>query len=211
MQASADSGVRKGGTGVHYRIDGADCLMEVGGGWSDFAVANAGSTLVPDMVLGRSLWDYVSDLTTRQLYRTILRHVRSDGVPVRFRFRCDGPTMRRLLEMEITPVESGHVAFQVVPVAETARPVVPLLDVAHKVARGGQLLMCGWCQDVRLPDHRWVRAEDAVAALGLFEGVAIPTVSHGICPTCNDELAGALLDPTIAESGGVTLGDWSVG
>jgi hypothetical protein len=199
------------GPSILYRIDGADCFMEVGGAWGAFADANEGPELAPELVLGRSLWDYVGDLTTRQIYRTMLRHVRADGRPVRFRFRCDAPTVRRLLAMEIAPVDSGHVRFSVTPVAEADRPSVPLLEAEHKVERGGQLLMCGWCQDVRLPGDRWVRAEDAVAALGLFEGVAIPTVSHGICPTCNDELAGALVDPSIAESGGVTLGDWSVG
>ena len=199
------------GPSVSYRIDGADCFMDVGGAWSDFAEANEGTELAPEMVLGRSLWDYIGDLTTRQLYRTMLRHVRSDGLPVRFRFRCDAPTVRRLLAMEIAAIDSGHVCFTVSPVAEVERSPVPLLEGSHKVARGGQLLMCGWCQDVQLGDDRWVRAEQAVAALGLFEGEAIPTISHGICPSCHDELTGALLDPTIAESGSATLGDWRVG
>lgn len=193
---------------VIYRIDAADCFMEVGGAWSDFAEANEGDQLAPEMVLGRSLWDYVGDLTTRQLYRTMLRHVRSDGLPVRFRFRCDAPSVRRLLAMEIAPVDSGHVRFTVTPVAEAERPSVPLLEGEHKVTRGGKLLVCGWCQDVQLPSHRWVRAEQAVAALGLFEGVAVPKVSHGICPSCHDELTGALLDSSVSESGSVTLGDW---
>lgn len=196
---------------VRYRIDGADCFMEVGGAWDRFAAQNEGVELAGESVLGRSLWDYVGDLTTRQLYRTILRHVRSDGRPVRFRFRCDGPTVRRLLAMEVALADSGHVAFTVTPLAEVERPRVPLLDVAHKVSRGGDLVMCGWCQDVQLPGPRWVRAEQAVAALGLFEGAAMPRVSHGICPACHDELTGALLDPGIAESGSVSLGDLRTG
>lgn len=210
MQANLETTATTDGPSIVYRIDGADYLMEVGGSWNDFAESNEGPELVADAVLGRSLWDYVGDLPTRQLYRTMLRHVRSDGIPVRFRFRCDGPTRRRLLEMEIAPVEGGHVRFSVVPVAEAARPAVPLLDGAHKVARGGQLIMCGWCQDVQLPGNRWVPAERAVEALGLFEGTDVPTVSHGICSDCHDELTGALLDPSLSESGSVTLGDWTV-
>ncbi len=211
MQANSETTASTADPAILYQIDGADNLMEVGGHWSEFAEANEGTDLVPARVLGRSLWDYVGDLTTRQLYRTILRHVRNDGAAMRFRFRCDGPTMRRLLAMEIAPVGSGCVRFSVVPVAEAPRPPVPLLDVEHKVARGGQLLMCGWCQDVLLPGNRWVRAEQAVEALGLFEGVEVPTISHGICPGCHDELTGALIDPTLAESGDVSLGDWNVG
>lgn len=193
---------------LHYQVDDADRLTEVGGTWSDFADANAGSALAPESVVGRLLWDYVGDPTTRHLYRTMLKQVRQYSMPVRFRFRCDSPTLRRLCSMELTAQDGGHVRFGVQTVRLESRAAVPLLKAEHTVASGGFLTLCGWCQDVHLPGDRWVAVEEAVSALQLFEATAIPLVSHGICPTCNDRLMGMLDDADLSAGGSVTLGLW---
>lgn len=208
MSAHADPRPVAGPPRLHYEVDDVDRLTEVGGAWSDFADANEGSTLTSQLVVGRLLWDYVGDPTTRHLYRTMLKQVRQYAVPVRFRFRCDSPTLRRLLAMELSARDGGHVRFDVETVRLESRPAVPLLKEGHRVASGGFLTLCGWCQDVQLPDDRWVAVEEAVVALKWFEEAAIPLVSHGICPTCNEQLMGLLEDSELSATGSVTLGRW---
>ena len=52
---------------ILYRLNDRDEIVFVNDVWSEFATANDGRHLVPSQVLGRSLWDFITDLTTRQL------------------------------------------------------------------------------------------------------------------------------------------------
>ena len=190
---------------VQYRIDHEDRLAEVNDGWLAFAKANGGQALQPSQILGRPLWDYLADATTRQLYHAMVQRLRQGGPPVRFRFRCDAASRRRLLAMEITADRAGGARFSVTSVLEEPRPSVPLLEPEHR--REGRLLaMCGWCKRSRLPSGAWVEVEEAVQALSLFGGGPLPGVTHGICPPCYTAIAGALEDPAVGATGTVTVG-----
>lgn len=191
-----------------YRIDATDRLVEVGGAWHDFARANAGRGLDAETVIGRLLWDYIGDPTTQQLYRAMVRQVRADALPVRFQFRCDSPTMRRLLAMEVTALADGHVQFGVARVREESRATVPLLEGVQGIATDRVVTMCSWCQDVKVPVERWVAVEEAVSLLGLFAEATTPLLSHGICPNCNAQLTEMLNDADLSVGGSVTLGSW---
>jgi hypothetical protein len=74
--------------------------------------------------------------------------------------------------------------------SEEAREVVqPLLQVGTR--RGDETLtMCGWCDRFEV-DGEWVEIEDAAARLELFNRPELPTISHGVCPSCNETLLAA--------------------
>ena len=166
---------------IQYTLNDADEIVEVNDDWDVFATANGAPHLAAGQVLGRSLWDFVTDDTTRLLYRDVLARVRRDRA-VRFTFRCDAPDCRRQLEMEVSAAPRGGATFCVRTVAEETRPPQALLDPAHP--RSGQLLRaCGWCKKVDL-GGRWAEVEQAVDVLGLFHHAALPQVTHGICDDC---------------------------
>ena len=188
-----------------YRIDTDDRLAEFNDAWLAFAEANEGQALHPSSALGRSLWEFLADDTTIHLYQVMVQRLRDGGPPIRFRFRCDAPRTRRLLAMEITAEDRGSVRFSVTSSFEESRPPVALLEPAH--SREKRLLtMCGWCKRVRLPADRWVEIEKAVEELRLFEGVPMPTVTHGMCPPCYEAIIGAIRDRALGAAGTVTLG-----
>ncbi|MES2305785.1 MAG: hypothetical protein V4558_09760 [Gemmatimonadota bacterium] len=188
---------------VRYRIDFNDCLTDVNEGWSIFAAENGGGMLEPARVLGRPLWDFFADPTTIALYRGMVKRVRDGGLPVRFQFRCDAPSTRRGLAMEITADGEGGVVFQVTSVWEQGRAAMLLLDSDHPRA-DTLLTICGWCKRVRLGDDSWVEIEAAVTVLGLFGGAPLPQLTHGMCPSCSTILLGALED---SDAGAVVVGD----
>lgn len=190
---------------VVYRIDHEDRLAGFNDGWLAFAGANGGQELEPLRILGRPLWDFLADLTTKHLYRSMVQRVRQGGRPVRFRFRCDAASRRRLLAMEITADMVGGAQFRVTSVQEEPRQSVPLLEPEH--GREARLLsMCGWCKRILLPTDGWVEVEEAVGALGLFGGAPLPGITHGMCPTCYSAIAGELDDPAGGAAGTITLG-----
>ena len=190
---------------VSYRIDAADRILTVDDGWVSFAEGNDGDQLLPPGILGSLLWPWIADSTTSQLYRDLIRRVRNGRGPVRFRFRCDAPDERRLLQMQITSANGGEVQFETNLLVSQPRPPVALLDSTAARSRE-PLTICGWC--MRIPDAfgTWLEIEMAIVRLELFEGRALPMLSHGMCPTCCDAMLTVVADPKLAASGDVTVG-----
>jgi hypothetical protein len=175
---------------VAYEVDASDRLTHVNAAWSLVAEAGGAAHLAESRVIGRSLWDFIGDATTRQLYAAILERVRS-GVPIAFDFRCDTPTRRRRLQMRLTGRPARGVAFDVSMVEAEDRPSVALLDPAQE--RGPEtILMCGWCKRVPLPTGGWVEIEDAVPVLAVLDRVPPPAITHGMCPACYDRISSQL-------------------
>lgn len=167
---------------IVYRLNSRDEFVYFNEEWVNFAVANDASGLLPERVLGRLLWDFITDQTTRQIYQEILDRVHA-GRPVRFNFRCDAPEHRRYMEMDIARCDGGEVQFQVRTVREEERPRQGLLD--WHAPRAGELLrICGWCKRVDIGEGRWGEVEEAVTAFRLFERLALPRLTHGMCEAC---------------------------
>jgi hypothetical protein len=118
----------------------------------------------------------------------LLRRVRGELGSVDLPFRCDGPTVRREMDIRIASQASGRfVVFSAQLLVEEQRDEFqPLL--AAGTPRGEETLtMCGWC-DRFLVEGEWVEVEEAVARLGLFQ---LPAIDHGVCPDCTEMLIAA--------------------
>jgi hypothetical protein len=179
---------------IVYRVDAGDTLTFVNDAWDRFAAENDAPDVAGGAVRGRPLWDFVSDPTTRQLYRILLARARS-GHLVRFAFRCDGPRRRRRMEMTMAPAGKGEVEFTSRVLADRARAEMPLLR--RDAQRHEELITtCGWCKRIRV-EARWVEVEEAVAAWGLFEQPVRPMLTHGICETCLHEMTALAVEMSV--------------
>ena len=174
---------------LSYAIDDQDRLIKVNDGYYRFAEENgwdgAGGSL------GRSLWDFVAGHEVRKLQRLLLRRVRDELREVELPFRCDGPDVRREMDIRIVADRSGRVVMFSARLnrEEEREESQPLLDV--EVPRGQDLLqMCAWC-DRFLVEGEWVEVEEAAKRLGLFRRSEMPALDHGICPSCNETLLAA--------------------
>jgi hypothetical protein len=167
---------------VSYHLDQRDEIAWVSDSWHAFAVANDAPELAPERVRGRSLWDFIADPTTAHLYEQILARVRRDEA-VRFNFRCDSPTQRRMMEMTIRLRSDRLVEFATLLLqVEERSPVMLLARSAPRSER--RLGACGWCSRIKLDEDRWVSAEIVVRELRLFEQERVPQLAHGICVAC---------------------------
>jgi hypothetical protein len=167
---------------VRYRIDEQDRIVEVDAAWGAVAVRNGAQELGSERVLGRRLWDFISDTSTHALYEQILRRVRQGRV-LRFTVRCDGPAVRRVLELSIRPVNAELIEFETHTVSADPREHVPLLD--RNEARADDFLhACAWCARIEVGGDDWREVEEAAAHLRLFERAQLPQLSHGICAVC---------------------------
>lgn len=177
-----------------HSIDRDDVIVHLNEDWLAFGRENGAPWGSVDEVLGRSLWSFISDEETRQLYHAVLERVRAGAPPIRLPFRCDAPHRRRFMEMGVGSAGDGTVWFRSRLLREEPRRPVTLLD--PWTDRGPETVrMCGWCKQVWLEEGRWVEAEVAMAALELFALSPPPQLIQGTCPACydtvRDEIAAA--------------------
>lgn len=165
---------------VSYRLDDRDDIVFVSDSWGPFATANGAPGLAAG-VLGHSLWDFVGEITTRQLYRDLIARVRT-GRTAAFDYRCDAPERRRFMHMTMRPCDRHGVEFESVTLrTEGRRPVA----IAARSADPAQRLLriCSWCKRVDV-GRAWDDIETAVSRLGLFAAGAPPALTHAICAPC---------------------------
>jgi hypothetical protein len=169
---------------ITYSIDQSDVITGVADDWVSFAQANAAAHLIDDVV-GRSLWDFVSGVTTRHVYRELLAHIRA-GRTITFGYRCDSPDLRRFMQMTMACGANGVVTFDSVNV-RTERRVPPLRTLVSGKATDPGLAMCSWCKRVDV-SGAWEEVEVAIQRLGLFAEIDAPLITHAMCPTCYQEM-----------------------
>ncbi|HXR30647.1 MAG TPA: hypothetical protein VN752_05865 [Solirubrobacterales bacterium] len=174
---------------LSYAIDEQDHLIKVDDGYYRFAEENGWPEASTS--LGRSLWDYVAGHELRKLQRMLVRRIRDEVGHVELPFRCDGPAVRREMDIRIVARPGGRVVlFSARLRSEQAWDAPqPLLDA--DAPRGGDTLeMCGWCDRFEV-DGDWIEVEEAARRLQLFNRSELPAISHGICPPCNALLLAA--------------------
>lgn len=168
---------------VRYRVDAGNRIIAVNDAWDRFAEANDGHHLLGAAVVGMPLFNYITDPTTRLLYTTMLDRVRGRRMPLLIHFRCDAPSVRREMTLEMRAEADSAVEFVVQTQREDTREAVSLLDA--NASRDGRIVrMCGWCKRVQLPSHVWIEVEEAIGPLEIFAAATVPMLSHGICERC---------------------------
>jgi hypothetical protein len=174
---------------LSYAIDEQDHLIRVDEGYYRFAEENgwneAGSSL------GRSLWDYVSGDEMKKLQRLLVRRIRDGVGDVELPFRCDGPDVRREMNIRIVARPGGRVVLFSSRLRSEQERDLPQRLLDPRTPRSNEVLaMCGWCDRFEVGGE-WVEVEEAAKRLGLFNRSELPALSHGICPDCNEMLLAA--------------------
>jgi len=164
---------------IVYKINDLDELTYLSPGWDGFAAANDGPEVAAEKVLGRRLWEFISDETTLSLYREMVDQAHA-GRHLEFRFRCDSPTSCRQMSMNIAKGADGQIQFISKTLREDERPAADLLD-ATLPRIGGLLKNCGWCKRMDIGAGLWSEIEEAANAFSLFERTSLPPLSHGMC------------------------------
>jgi hypothetical protein len=174
---------------LSYAIDEEDHLIRVDEGYYRFAKENgwneAGTTL------GRSLWDFVAGDEMKRLQRLLVRRIREGVGDVELPFRCDGPDVRREMNIRIVARPGGRVVlFSARLRSEQARDLPQLLLDPATPRSEETLRMCGWCDRFEVGGE-WVEVEEAARQLELFNQPELPKIDHGICPECSGLLLAA--------------------
>ena len=170
-----------------YTIDAGDMIVSVDGSWSLFARENEGQAAATRRVLHTSLWNHISGLENRMIYKEILDGVRETLRPVRFPFRCDAPDCRRDLEMVISPLPHRACRFQTLLIHAEPRPRLHFLD-PHAHRTGLAVLVCNWCMRVEDLQGKWIELDKAIRVMRLEKAREPAVPAFTICPDCLDSV-----------------------
>ena len=165
-----------------YSVDADNQLDSVSSDWLSFARENQASHLNADTVIDQPLFHFVTGWETQQLYKMIFDRVRHTRRRVVIPFRCDSPSLRRFMELVVSPCADGHLQLTGRLVRQEEREPVPLFD--SSVSRTQDfIVVCSWCKRVEVSE-RWLDVELALRQLELFNETCLPQISHGICAEC---------------------------
>lgn len=165
-----------------YRIDAEDKIINVNEEWLSFASEN-GTQFTNDLITKKTLWDFISDQETVHLYKIMLQKVRQKKKRLKVPFRCDSPSVRRFMVLEMFSPDGGSVDFSSHILKQEKRKSIKLLE--SNVERSNKTVrMCSWCKKMKVSETTWVEVEEAVQTLNLFELEKFPILTHTICPEC---------------------------
>jgi hypothetical protein len=169
-----------------YRVGEDNRITYVSSDWNSFARRNGAPDLLAEAVVGQPLNRFVAGPETRHLYEIILARVRRTRHGILVKFRCDTPSYRRFMELQVSPWTDGQLQFESRLVRGEDREPVPLMG--SSVSRSDEFLtICSWCKRISV-SSAWVEVEDAVEQLALFHSDRLPNLTHGVCPECKDRV-----------------------
>jgi len=175
-----------------YQIDNNDRIVSVSSNWCSFAKAN--DSVVSqnlETVLGHELWEFIQDIETRHLYKEVLKRARCGVHAGNIPFRCDSPTERRYLELQIDVLPDKSINFSSIILRVEPRHPISLLDI--KTPRSTEFVtICSMCKKLKVAADKWLEIEDGLKYLRLFETEKMPQLTHGICGGCYQKVMGEL-------------------
>jgi len=172
----------------NYSLDHCDRIMWVSDEWVAFARENDAPALSRQNVLGKPIWDFIADEATCQFYREIFARVRATNDAIVVPFRCDSPTLRRHMRLEIR--QESHQGIGLKSILEKVEPceLRPLLHVRYKPSEG-LITMCSCCKGVLIESRGWLSLEETYDYLERRHVVKRPSIRYTVCMACSTQAA----------------------
>ena len=170
-----------------HSIDDTGSICYVNDAWLNFATEN-GWPISADEIIGSQLVSSIMGPETRHIYDLLINRAREEGLQAQFKYHCDSPDRRRLMEMRIFHDQvSDQVEFRSRIISTEKRKPIVLIDSLYENRSDTILKMCSWCKAIWY-EHNWVELERAVQQLGFMTEQELPQISHGICSQCSKQM-----------------------
>lgn len=167
---------------LDYLLDRNDRVARVCPQWSDLARHRMAMRLDDEMVLGRSLWDFVQGGATQRLYDTLIYNARRTGQKITFNYRGDSPSAIRYMRMVLLPGHHGIVRFRSELLHEQSRERSVYFTHAAYPSRP-ELMQCGLCNRLE-HNGRWMTLDDALRTTDAIDELMPTEVGDTVCDGC---------------------------
>lgn len=171
---------------LDYLLDRHDRVAQVCPHWSAAARERMAVGLDDELVIGRSLWDFVHGGAAQRLYDALLYHARRTGRKIAFNYRGDSPGALRYMRMVILPGDAGGVRFRSEVLHDQPRQrEVYFTHVAYPCHP--ELMQCDLCQKLE-HNGRWYTVDEALAHTCIIDELMPTEVGDTVCDGCLTKL-----------------------
>ncbi len=179
---------------VALEVDAHNIIRRLSDSWiATASEGGAAASLAPERVLGQSINCFITSDTTRMYVEASLQlcRVRQE---VLFRpYRCDSPTHKRFMELQLTPLPQRAVEMKHFLLREEAfQQPLNLEEISHLSQKPkGACLRCSFCNRLKpLELNRWMPPEEINQSY-----VSPLQVIHTVCPDCKGQVWKPRADP----------------
>ncbi len=178
---------------ITYHIDNMHNIVYLSDEWQLFSNQNKAQNLTSETVLNKPLSDFITGRESVHIYEMLINRFNQGRAKICFPFRCDSPERRRFMEMEIFPVDGELIGFKSCVLREEPREPVRILDV--DIERSEEFInICSWCKNIYIGESNWVEIEKAIEKLEILNSPLLPQLSHGVCPSCYENIRSKIID-----------------
>ena len=167
---------------MDYLLDCDDRVTKLCPHWSEQARQRMALKLDDEMVLGRSLWDFVQGGATQRLYDTLIQQARRTGRKLSFNYRGDSPDTIRYMRMILLPGYHGIVRFRSELLHEQTRQRAVYFTHAP-FPRHPELLQCSLCHRLE-HNGRWYTLDDLIRLTDAIDELMPTEVGDTVCDGC---------------------------
>lgn len=165
------------------QLDADNRIMWLSSNWEEVAEqGKAGQQLAEPKVLNQPLSRFVSDDETWLYYEACLNLCRKKQQVLIRPYRCDSPTHKRFMELQLTPLDKGWVEMKHFLIrSEAFEYAVYIQDVTHQQSiQPYQFTRCSLCNRLKAQHQDDWQSPESFGTLFL-EPV---NVIHSVCPDC---------------------------
>jgi len=170
---------------VSYRINRHNIIVDAFNDWNKAATAGRAGVLTDlQNVIGKNLFLYLQDDTTRMYYSTIFQKCRLLQKSHLLEYRCDSPTHMRFMKMEVIPYPNNDIVFNNYLIREEPFSYRVNIHVNQNTVGTEFNVRCSICNRLKLDgNNEWVSPESMAK-----EKEQNIFVIHSVCLDCQKRI-----------------------
>lgn len=171
---------------VSLTVDRFDRIIAVSSNWEDVALqGHAEDSLGLTLVVGKSLRQFIRGDDTRMYTEASLKLCRLRNEMLYRQYRCDSPTHKRFMKLELVPlpdktVQMNHFLLKEEPFANPVN-IEDMTEEPQTVSDGIiKYVRCSLCNALKpVGSQQWIDPDKLSA-----EAASDVKVIHSVCPNC---------------------------
>jgi hypothetical protein len=173
-------------------VDRYDVIQSVSSTWQQVAdEGNASESLQQDKVIGNGLDRFIRGDSTRMYIEACLKVCRVKQQVMFREYRCDSPTHKRFMELQLTPLADGAVEMRHFLLREepfehrvNIQDISPTEKASSATTKPYSYVRCSMCNSLKkVGGDEWVLPENMGDQL-----VNITKVIHTVCSACQNKI-----------------------
>lgn len=168
---------------VSLTVNRYNKIIALSSNWEAVAAeGGAAETLASENVIGQELEAFIHSDTTRMYIESCLKLCRLKNEVLFRQYRCDSPTHKRFMELQLTPLKDGAVEMKHFLLKEAPFEVpIDIEEVAAESAtHAPQYVRCSMCNRLKpFGSDKWMPPED----LHLTQRQSLKVI-YSVCPDC---------------------------